>query len=85
MYGIIDIGSNTMRLSIYKYENNEIHPMLTKKITAGLAGYVNGAGYMTTKGIDKTIEYLHDFRMVLDNVPLKETFEIGRASCRVRV
>lgn len=41
MYGIIDIGSNTMRLNIYKYENDNLYLMLSKKLTAGLASYVD--------------------------------------------
>ncbi|WP_128426756.1 phosphatase [Gudongella oleilytica] len=82
MYGIIDIGANSMRLSIYKFENNEIYPMLTKKITAGLAGYVNDAGYMTTKGIDKAVGYLNEFRKILRNVDVKDTYVFATASLR---
>ena len=40
MYGIIDIGSNTIRLMLYNITGRTIQPMLNKKFTAGLAGYV---------------------------------------------
>ena len=40
MYGVIDVGSNTIRLCIYDVSNGEIYPMLNNKTTAGLAGYV---------------------------------------------
>lgn len=82
MYGVIDIGSNTMRLNIYKYENDEIYLMLSKKIMAGLAGYVNKEGYLTSKGIDKSIEYLLEFKSILDNIEVKETFAFATASLR---
>ncbi len=39
MYGVIDVGSNTIRLCIYDVSNGEIYPMLNNKTTAGLAGY----------------------------------------------
>lgn len=38
--GIADVGSNTMRLSIYQYDENTFKPLLNKKEMAGLAGYV---------------------------------------------
>ena len=41
MYAVIDIGSNTIRLVIYSMENISPCPMLNKKYSAGLAGYVN--------------------------------------------
>ena len=41
IYGVIDVGSNTIRLSIYKYEDDKITSLLKKKTMAGLAGYVN--------------------------------------------
>ena len=38
--GIVDLGSNTIRLSIYKYENKNMKLLLSKKSIAGLLGYV---------------------------------------------
>lgn len=35
MYGIIDLGSNTIRLNIYKLENEKFTLLLNKKETAG--------------------------------------------------
>ena len=42
MWAIIDIGSNTVRLVVYTLENGKINPMLNKKYSAALAGYVDG-------------------------------------------
>lgn len=82
MYGVIDIGSNTMRLNIYKYDGNEIYLMLTKKITAGLAGYVDGDGNLTSEGIETAIESLNEFSSILDNIDINETFVFATASLR---
>ena len=33
LYGIVDIGSNTIRLKIYEYKNNKIKSVFSKKAT----------------------------------------------------
>ena len=38
MYCVIDIGSNTIRLVIYRVEDNAIKPMHNNKVAARLAG-----------------------------------------------
>lgn len=36
LYGIVDIGSNTIRLKIYEYKNNKIKSVFSKKKQQGL-------------------------------------------------
>lgn len=36
---VIDIGSNTMRMSVYKIEGQKFTVLLSKKETAGLVNY----------------------------------------------
>ena len=52
VYGIIDLGSNTIRLSIFKYEDGKIRLLQNKKAIAGLAACVEGGG-LTEIGISK--------------------------------
>ena len=40
LYAVIDVGSNSVRLSVYQCENGNIQPLTDKKDTVGLAGYV---------------------------------------------
>ena len=83
MYGVIDIGSNTMRLNIYEYTDDNLNLMLSKKITAGLAGYVNKKGDLTKKGINKATRSLNEFQMILDHiVDIDETYTFATASLR---
>lgn len=37
---IIDIGSNSIRLTVYETENQSLRILFREKIMAGLAGYV---------------------------------------------
>lgn len=36
LYGIVDIGSNTIRLKIYEYKNNKIKSVFSKRKQQGL-------------------------------------------------
>lgn len=60
---IIDVGSNTIRLSLYECDERtkEIAQVLNKKVTAGLAGYVVN-GELSDKGIDRAIRALKDLK-----------------------
>lgn len=51
-YGVIDVGSNTIRLCIYDVEDGRIIPLFSTKNTAGLIDYVND-GELSKKGIRK--------------------------------
>ena len=47
---VIDLGSNTVRLSVYEVERDGFKRVFTQKIAAGLAGYIEN-GLMTDAGI----------------------------------
>ncbi len=81
MYGVIDVGSNTIRLSIYEVSNGEVYPMLNNKTTAGLAGYVK-KGKMTKKGIQKACDVLNRYKEMMEHFPLEELFVFATASLR---
>lgn len=57
MYGVIDIGSNTIRFLIYEIdEENKIKQKFNKKKVVGLARYIDSNKVMSKKGIEKTTE-----------------------------
>ncbi len=82
MYGVIDIGSNTIRLSIYKMTEDGFYLMLNKKNMAGLAGYIDKNGKLNQKGITKLVNVLQGFKYTLDNIEVKDVFLFGTASLR---
>lgn len=81
MYGIIDIGSNTMRLSCFNVENKTLKSIFHKKIMAGLAGYVE-EGKLSEKGIDKAVDTLLEFKQIIQNISIEKLFIIATASFR---
>lgn len=81
MYAIIDIGSNTIRLSVYDYTDGHIDSLFHKKVTAGLAGYVED-GYLTQKGISKAIEVIGSFVTLVRNLNIANLYAFATASLR---
>ena len=79
--GIIDVGSNTIRLSIYRCENGTFKLLLGKKVMAGLAGYVQ-EGVLTRRGIRKAVAVLQSYRELLDNFDIRTVRVFATASLR---
>ena len=70
---IIDIGSNSIRLTVYETENQSLRILFREKIMAGLAGYVEN-GKLSAEGIECACAGILTFRSIL------QTLEIGRVS-----
>jgi exopolyphosphatase/guanosine-5'-triphosphate,3'-diphosphate pyrophosphatase len=81
IYGIIDLGSNTIRLTIYRYEENTLKLLLSKKSIAGLLGYIED-GVMSERGIAKACSVLNNFKDILDNFSIEKSFAFATASLR---
>ncbi|WP_159447979.1 phosphatase [Papillibacter cinnamivorans] len=81
IYGIIDLGSNTIRLSIYRREGEETRLLLHKKTTAGLSGYVEN-GELSEAGIRKACYVLSYFRQLLNNFQISSYYVFATASLR---
>lgn len=64
LYGMIDIGSNTVRMAIYRIEGTHVEMLMKKKHTVGLAAYLRD-GVMQQQGIYKAVEILKEFRAFL--------------------
>lgn len=65
LHAITDIGSNTVRLNVYRVEDDRVEVIFSKKATLGLISYVN-EGELTSEGIEKLVTTLKDIRNVLD-------------------
>lgn len=81
IYGIADVGSNTVRLSIYKCEGGEIRLLMNRKVMAGLAGYVRH-GALTPEGIEVACQTLQGYRSLMDNLELSDLRVFATASLR---
>lgn len=80
-YGVIDVGSNTIRLCIYEVEDGRIKSLFNNKTTAGLIGYVDG-GELSRKGIKKACDVLASYKEMASHAKIKELFVFATASLR---
>ena len=81
LYGIIDVGSNTIRLNIYSYNDQKVQSLLHKKTMAGLAGYVTD-GYLSENGIKIACHALNDYKNILLNFNINNICAFATASLR---
>lgn len=79
--GIVDLGSNTIRLSIYKFDGGTTKLLLSKKSVAGLLGYVSD-GELGSKGVQKACSVLNNFKDILINFGIGMTYVFATASLR---
>lgn len=66
IYAVIDIGSNTVRLSVYKVHGEKVTNLFNEKEQASLKTYVKD-GILSEKGIDRLVSTLKKFKAVVDN------------------
>lgn len=78
---VIDLGSNTVRLSVYRCEGLEFSQLFSRKEMVGLAGYVE-EGRLSDKGIKKACEVLLSFRELLQNLEITDVHVFATASLR---
>ena len=82
MYLVIDIGSNTIRAVVFCVEKGEILPVLNKKYSAGLAGYIDKDGMLSGEGVDLCLDILNEIRITIDAFSFDGVFPFATASLR---
>lgn len=78
---IIDIGSNSMRLTAYETDAAAFKVLFREKFMAGLAGYVEN-GCLSEAGIQCACGGLLDFRETLTSLNITEASVFATASLR---
>lgn len=81
LQGMIDIGSNTIRMAIYEIREERIDMLMKKKHTVGLASYLKD-GVLQQAGIDRTVEILKDFRFFLESLRIGRVAAFATAALR---
>jgi len=74
-YAVIDLGSNTVRLSIFSYEDSKIITVIQQKEVVGLAGYVK-KNRLELEGIHKACEVLRGFKEIASRFVLENDIHI---------
>lgn len=78
---VIDIGSNSIRLTLYAVEGRNFNILFREKIMAGLAGYVE-RGALSGEGVARAKSALLEFKRTLELLDIHRVAVIATASLR---
>ena len=81
LQAIIDIGSNTLRLVVYKIDGQRCEQVMKKKHLVGLAAFLKN-GVMQQEGIERVCEVLSEYKKFLDGFGIKNVAAFTTAALR---
>jgi exopolyphosphatase/guanosine-5'-triphosphate,3'-diphosphate pyrophosphatase len=81
LFGIVDIGSNTVKLNVYRCENRVVKVLFSKKENLGLVFYIK-EGKLTNKGIGKLVTVLKEMKKNLDSLKIENYSFFATAALR---
>lgn len=79
---VIDVGSNSVRLVLYRLEGRAIWTVYNEKILAGLGRDLGATGRLDPKGVETALTALRRFRAVLDAARPDHIFTAATAAVR---
>lgn len=79
---VIDVGSNSVRLVIYRLEGRAIWTVYNEKVLAGLGRDLAKTGRLSPEGAKQALDALKRFRTVLDAMPGAKIFTAATAAVR---
>jgi exopolyphosphatase/guanosine-5'-triphosphate,3'-diphosphate pyrophosphatase len=79
---VIDVGSNSVRLVIYRLEGRAIWTVYNEKVLAGLGRDLSETGRLSPEGADEAIEALRRFAMLLAAMPGVQVLTAATAAVR---
>lgn len=79
---VIDIGSNSVRLVVYRLEGRAIWTVFNEKALAGLGRDLTSTGRLSPDGVTTALMALRRFRAVLDGWPASEIAVVATAAAR---
>ena len=80
--GVIDIGSNSVRLVVYEGLTRSLTPIFNEKVLAGLGREVLSTGLLADDAVDKALAALVRFRALCQAMRVGKLWAIATAACR---
>lgn len=81
IYAVIDLGSNTIRMNVYRLRNGKFRLLFSKKATAGIVSYVKD-DRLNREGICEICSTLESFKKVLEHLQIEQCSVFATASLR---
>lgn len=80
--GVIDIGSNSVRLVVYEELTRSLSPILNEKVLCGLGRAVQTTGLLGEREVEKAFVALKRFRALCRFMKVGRLYAIATAACR---
>ncbi len=79
---VIDVGSNSVRLVIYRLEGRAIWTVYNEKVLAGLGRGLTETGRLSPDGVEQALDALRRFSTLLDAMPNVQVSTAATAAVR---
>ncbi len=79
---VIDVGSNSVRLVVYRIDGRAMTPILNEKVMAGLGRDLSRTGALAKDGAEMAMRALKRFKTLLDAQGVRSVFPVATAAVR---
>ncbi len=79
---VIDVGSNSVRLVVYRIDGRSMTPILNEKVMAGLGRDLSHTGVLSKDGVAMSMRALKRFKTLLEAQGVSSVFAVGTAAVR---
>jgi exopolyphosphatase/guanosine-5'-triphosphate,3'-diphosphate pyrophosphatase len=79
---VIDVGSNSVRLVIYRLDGRAMTPILNEKVMAGLGRDLARTGLLAKDGVAAATRAIRRFATLIEALEIKDVFAVGTAAVR---
>jgi exopolyphosphatase/guanosine-5'-triphosphate,3'-diphosphate pyrophosphatase len=80
--GVIDIGSNSVRLVVYDGVGRTLIPVFNEKVMSGLARGIASSGVVSPEGTEQALRNLERFRRILDGMEISQVDALATSAVR---
>lgn len=79
---VIDVGSNSVRMVVYRIDGRAMTPILNEKVMAGLGRDLNRTHLLSKDGSETAMRALKRFATLIEALKIDEVFAVGTAAVR---
>ncbi len=80
--GVVDIGSNSVRLVVYEGAVRSPTPIFNEKVLCGLGRQVGSTGHLGADSVSSALEALNRFKAIARILGVKNVWALATAACR---
>ncbi len=80
--GVVDVGSNSVRLVVYRIEGRAMTPIFNEKLMAGLGRDLAATGCLSPKGVLAALAALSRFRTLMEAMGVTRILAVATAAVR---